>query len=98
MGRFQAWLVDFIINRTPIVSDLLKFLDGHKTLVGRMGVLISSILTAVQALWPEYTVIPQIYSAWMVVITYLFEKLGLAHKVIKGEIEINKTKKADSDA
>lgn len=86
MGRFKTWLVDFILNRTPVVSDLLKFLDGHKTAVGRWGTLISSILVIAVQLWPGQPALAQALSVAMMIISWLFEQLGLEHKILKGEL------------
>ena len=90
MNGITNKIVMMIVERIPFVSKALKFLDGHKTTVGRVGVFLASIFWVAMHIWPEVAIISQASVLYSAFAFWLFEQLGIEHKKIKGHIKFEK--------
>lgn len=84
---FRKLFIRNLIEKTPVLKTVFGFIDGYKTTIGKLGVLITLILAAVQYAFPEFSSINEVTLAVNGAIFWLLEQLGESHKIDKEQRE-----------
>ncbi len=73
-------VVRILVEKTPFLKDLFALIDGNKTLIGKVCVLISLLLAALQYAFPQIPHINEINAYTAMVVAWLFEQIGETHR------------------
>ena len=71
----------FLFSKVPV----LNWLDGYKSIISRVVILLGALLPVLQAQFPQLTFLHQLNSYVLLVAGWLGLEIGIAHKNAKGE-------------
>lgn len=91
-GLINDLLVKVLFERIPGLKKAFEFVDGKKTIIGRIGLVITVALQATIELWPEGDIVSQTAIFLLGGVSWFLTEFGLRHKVVKGEIFTDKEK------
>lgn len=72
-----------VFERIPILKQGFDKIDNYKTIIGRVGVYLSLMLYALANQFPEIPYVSETYAMYAVGIAWVFEQLGILHKIDK---------------
>ncbi len=88
LNRFlKVYIVRTIFEKVPFLRTIFNRIDGKKILIGRIGVALSIVLYMVAHEFPEIPHVNEIYTTYMMIISWAFQELGIQHRIDKEERE-----------
>lgn len=79
----QKYVVRTLVEKVPVLKLLFSFIDGHKTEIGKIGILISLFLAATQHAFPNIPYIDEINTYYAMIIAWLMQEIGQIHRADK---------------
>ncbi len=86
-GYWLNFVVRSLFERIPLLKTIFGKMDGYKTFIGRIGVALSIILYMLSYQFPEIPHISETYAVYMMIMSWVFEQLGIQHRVDKEQRE-----------
>lgn len=88
----KKWLRNFVIiavlknlKRTATGAKLLKMAEGYKTGIGRILLLITSIIAVLQYAYPQHPIVGEVAVIVGLVVSWLAIEMGIEDKNLRGE-------------
>lgn len=81
-----VWLrtiIKTLVEKVPVLSKVLSYVDGHKTDIGRILMFVSALLAILQQFFPEIPYLSEIVTYSGAVIGWIMTELGLQHAAVK---------------
>ena len=77
------WIIRTLFE-SPLGKSFFGWADGKKALIGNILTIISVIIPVIQAQFPALAILP-INDYYLLIAGIIVTKLGLDHKVLKGQ-------------
>lgn len=84
MNSIKKWLVKLILPKIPFIGKL----EGYKTQIGLAVSLVSWVLAAAQAVFPEYAFVSLATPYISAALGWIITEVGLTDKELRGKIDI----------